>query len=259
MSDQMTESYILRVFRGTPGNQYWEEFEIPLAEGTNIITSLMHIQRHPVNRKGETVDPVSYESGCLEEVCGSCSMLINGIPRQACTAIIKPILKKTGGNVVLLAPFTKFPLIRDLIIDRTVMFENLKKVNAWIDSDGALDRGPGPKVSQEVQEIRYSLSTCMTCGCCVESCPQSSNKSKFVGPQIFAQVRLFNLNPTGKMNKAQRLRPLMQEGGISDCGNAQNCEKVCPKRIPLLESISAIGRGVTGQALEDFFRKPDHE
>lgn len=253
------KTFTLRIYRGLPGKQYWEEFELPLTTNANIISSLMHIQRYPVNKQGQQVEPVSFESGCLEEVCGSCSVLINGRPRQACTALIAPILKETQSDTILLAPFTKFPLIRDLIIDRTVMFENLKKVHAWIDADGALDRGPGPKMSQDIQEVRYSLSTCMTCGCCVEACPQSNNHSKFVGPQIFAQVRLFNLHPTGKMKKAERLRPLMKEGGISDCGNAQNCEKVCPKHVPLLDSIAAMGRDVPGQALKDFFSLPDRE
>ena len=192
----------------------------------------MHIMRHPFNRQGQQVEPINFETGCLEEVCGSCSMLISSKLRQACTALVDSILEETNSDTILLAPFTKFPLVRDLIIDRTIMFENLKKVHAWIDVDGAYDRGPGPKISQAVQEVRYSLSTCMTCGCCVEACPQSNNKSQFVGPQIFAQVRLFNDHPTGKMKKAERLRPLMKEGGISDCGNAQNCKKyalgMCP-------------------------------
>lgn len=251
------KKFTLRIFRGVPGNQYWEEFELPLVPYTNIISCLMHIQRYPVNKQGKQVEPVIFETGCLEEVCGSCSMLINSHPRQACTALVEPILKETSSDTILLAPFTKFPLVRDLIVDRTIMFENLKKVQAWIDVDGAYDRGPGPKISQTTQEVRYSLSTCMTCGCCVEACPQSNKKSKFVGPQIFAQVRLFNMHPTGKMKKADRLRPLMDEGGISDCGNAQNCEKVCPKHVPLLDSIAAMGRDVPAQALKDFFSLPD--
>ena len=105
----------------------------------------------------------------------------------------------------------------------------------------------------------YTLSTCMTCGCCVESCPQINDRSKFLGPQIFAQVRLFNAHPTGKMQKGKRLRPLMEEGGISDCGNAQNCVKVCPKKIPLTDAIAAIGRDVTLQAFRDLFSFPDRE
>lgn len=253
------QKFILRIYRGLPGNQYWEEFEFCVRPMMNIISCLMQIQREPINIHGERVEPIIFETGCLEEVCGSCSLLINGHPRQACTALVETILKETNSDTIILAPFTKFPLVRDLVIDRSIMFENLKKVHAWIEADGVINRGPGPKISQTVQDVRYSLSTCMTCGCCVEACPQSSKKSKFVGPQIFAQVRLFNIHPTGKMRKSKRLRPLMEEGGISDCGNAQNCEKVCPKHVPLLDSIAAMGREVPSQALKDFFNLPENQ
>lgn len=253
------ETFILKVYRGHPGHQYWEEFEFDRSRffAANVISILMEIQKNPVNRKGEKVEPVVWDQGCLEEVCGSCSMLVNGRPRQACAAIIDNILKETKSSVITLSPFTKFPLIRDLIVDRSVMFENLKKVHAWIETDGAYDLGPGPLISPEKQEIMYVLSTCMTCGCCVEACPQVNERSKFVGPQIISQVRLFNDNPTGALLKSERLRRMMEEGGVSDCGNAQNCVKVCPKNIPLTESIAAIGRDVTLQAIRDLFSLPD--
>lgn len=255
----MHDTFILKIYRGNPGKQYWEEFELKLIPFLNVISALMEIQRNPVNRQGQVVTPVVWDQGCLEEVCGSCSMLINGKPRQACTALIEPILRETKKNEITLAPFTKFPLVRDLIVDRSSMFENLKRAHAWIDADGAFDRGPGPKISPEKQEVMYALSKCMTCGCCVEACPQANQHSKFVGPQIFAQVRLFNANPTGHMHQAERLRVMMEEGGIADCGNAQNCQRVCPKDVPLTDSIAAIGRDVNLQALKDLFSFPDRE
>ncbi|MBA2728796.1 MAG: succinate dehydrogenase iron-sulfur subunit [Parachlamydiaceae bacterium] len=257
--EEKLETYVLKIYRGNPGHQYWEEFELKLVPYANVISSLMEIQKNPVNGKGIKVEPVVWESGCLEEVCGSCSMLINGKPRQACTALIEVIIRQTNNRTITLAPFSKFPLVRDLIVDRNSMFENLKKVHAWIDTDGAFNRGPGPKISQKNQEVMYALSTCMTCGCCVEACPQINNKSKFVGPQIISQVRLFNAHPTGKMQKSRRLRPLMEEGGIADCGNAQNCVKVCPKNIPLTDSIADIGREVNIEALRGLFSLPERD
>lgn len=254
----MTDTYILKIYRGSPGNQYWQEFELPLAPFANVIIGLMDIQAKPVTIKGEKVEPVVWEQGCLEEVCGSCSMLINGKPRQACTALIETIIKQTGNRTITLAPFTKFPLVRDLIVDRSIMFENLKKVRAWVDTDGSYDRGYGPKISQETQEVMYAYSTCMTCGCCVEACPQVNDKSKFVGPQIIAQVELFNLNPTGRQKRRYRLHAMMEEGGVSDCGNAQNCVRVCPKKIPLTDAIAAVGRDVTGQSIRDMFTLPGY-
>lgn len=255
----MADTFILKVFRGHPGHQYWEEFRLPLEPGLNVISALLDVQREPVNTKGERVAPVVWEQGCLEEVCGSCSMLINGRPRQACTALIDSLLKESQSSMITLAPFSKFPLVRDLIVDRSSMFENLKKARAWIDADSSLGKGPGPKISQEKQEIMYTLSTCMTCGCCVESCPQVNAHSKFMGPQIIAQVRLFNDHPTGSLQKTERLHAMMEEGGVSGCGNAQNCVKVCPKNLPLTESIAAIGRDTTLQSFKDFFSLPDRD
>lgn len=249
----MQETYILKIYRGTLGDQYWEEFELPLLEFSNVITGLMEIQKKPITKEGKKVAPVVWEQGCLEEVCGSCSMLVNGKPRQACTALIAPIIQSTGSALITLAPFSKFPVLRDLVVDRGSMFENLKKVHAWIDADGTFERGYGPPVSQKLQELRYSLSTCMTCGCCVEACPQINQHSDFMGPQIIAQVQLFNAHPIGKMQKRARLHALMEEGGISECGNAQNCVQVCPKHIPLTSAIGAIGRQTTVQAFEDLF------
>ncbi|MDN3508119.1 MAG: 2Fe-2S iron-sulfur cluster-binding protein, partial [Simkaniaceae bacterium] len=111
-------NFTLKIYRGNPGEQYWEEFELELIPGINVISALMQIQRTPVNKKGKKVTPVTWEQGCLEEVCGSCSMLINGRPRQACTAIIAKIIEKSNSNTITLAPFTKFPLIRDLVVNR---------------------------------------------------------------------------------------------------------------------------------------------
>lgn len=253
------ETYILKIYRGRPGKQYWEEFELPFKTFENVISALMAIQANPINRKGERVEPVVWEQGCLEEVCGSCSMLIDGRPRQACTARIETLLKKSNSNTVTLAPFSKFPLIRDLIVDRTVMFENLKKVEAWVDVDGTFERGFGPDISPEKQQMRYSLSNCMTCGCCVEACPQTNARTNFVGPQIIAQVELFNSHPIGALQKHKRLHKMMEKGGISDCGNAQNCVKVCPKNIPLTDAIAAVSRDTTLEAFHEVFGLPGRE
>lgn len=254
----MKNSYTLKIYRGVPGNQYWEEFEFPRHAQANVISSLMEIQKNPINKQGEKTTPVVWEQGCLEEVCGSCSMLVNGKPRQACTALIERYIEETRSTSITLAPFTKFPLVRDLYVNRTKMFEALKKVRAWISVDSINDTGSfGPLVSPEVQEALYVLSTCMTCGCCTESCPQVNDKSSFMGPQVMSQIRLFNSNPTGAMQKSERLRAALDEEGIAGCGNAQNCVKVCPKNIPLTESLSLIGREATKQALKDFFSLPD--
>lgn len=243
----MARKFTLKIYRGVPGNQYWEEFELELKPFYNITSALMDIQKNPINKRGERVTPVAWEQGCLEVVCGSCSLLVNSRPVQGCVVLIEKVLQATGSTIITLAPFTTFPLIRDLVIDRSSMFASLKKIHAWVEVDNALDKGFGPRIDPKVQEERYILSTCISCGCCTEACPQMNPRSKFIGPAAISQVRLFNAHPVGAFTAKERLQSLMEEGGVTDCGNAQNCVQVCPKEIPLTESIALMGRKVASQ------------
>lgn len=216
---------------------YIEEFRVDVDETSNIVSVLMEIRKNPINAKGEKVAPVSFECSCLEEVCGACTMNINGVARQACSALVKDL-----GNRIYLAPLRKFPVVRDLIVDRKKIFEGLRRVKAWIPIDGTHGLGPGPKVSEKTQRIGYRISRCMSCGVCMEACPQVNSRSNFIGPAVIAQVLLFNMHPTGAMIKEDRLEALMDEGGITECGNAQNCVKACPKQVPLTYSIARLNR-----------------
>ena len=225
---------------------YTEEFEIPYRPGMNVIGALMEIQRNPVNVKGEQTTPIVWESNCLEEVCGACSMVINGKPRQACSALIDKLEQP-----VRVAPMKTFPVLRDLIVDRSQMFNALKKVKAWIPIDGTYDLGPGPRMAESKRQWAYELSKCMTCGVCMEACPNVNDRSSFIGPFAISQVRLFNAHPTGEMNKEERLDALMEDGGIEGCGNSQNCVQSCPKGIPLTTSIAAIN----GETTKHLFKK----
>lgn len=230
-----------------PETARWEEFKVPYLPQMNVHSALQQVQRYPTTTEGKEVAPVVWEAACLEEVCGSCTMIINGRVRQACSALIDVL--SPAGEPIVIEPMSKFPLVRDLVVDRSKMFESLKKVKAWIHLDGTHELGPGPRESQEQQEERYPLSRCMTCGCCVEACPQFNDSSAFVGPAVVNQVRLFNLHPSGAMHKNERLDALMGPGGVADCGKAQNCVEVCPKEIPLVDSLAVVSRDTTKRML----------
>jgi succinate dehydrogenase / fumarate reductase iron-sulfur subunit len=154
-----------------------------------------------------------------------------------------------------LRPMTKFPLIRDLCVDRTRIFKDFKRVHAWIDIDGTHDLGPGLRQKPELADTRYELSRCMACGCCLEACPNYGPQSTFIGAAPISQARLFNLHPSGEMHKEERLESLMEDGGVEGCGNAQNCVQVCPKDIPLTTSIADMNGAVAKFALSTLFRR----
>ncbi len=227
---------------------YIEEFKVPYQSNMNVISALMEIQKKSVNIEGKKTNQVVWEMNCLEEVCGACSMVINGKARQACSTLIDHLEQP-----IHLEPMSTFPVIRDLMVDRSQMFEALKKVKAWIPIDGTYELGPGPRMAERKRESAYELSKCMTCGVCLEVCPNVNNKTNFFGPALISQVRLFNAHPTGEMNKEERLDALKGNDGSAGCGNSQNCVRACPKGIPLTTSIADINRQLSIYTLKKFF------
>src|SRR5580700_1167390 len=251
MSDK-EKQVIVRVKRQSSPDQsaQWEEFALRWRPAMNVIICLRDIAENPVTREGKKTTPITFDSNCLEEICGSCAMLINGKVGMACSALVDKLEQP-----IRLEPFSKFPVVRDLAVDRQFMFENLKAVKAWVPVDGSYDLGPGPRMTMEDQEAAYPLSRCISCCCCMEACPQFNEETNFVGAAAISQVRLFNTHPTGAALKRERLAALMGDGGIHECGYAQNCVEVCPKDIPLTRSIAEVGGAVMKQAIGDLFRK----
>lgn len=219
---------------------YWEDYRLKYRPYMNIITLLQDIRKNPRTFDGRLTSPIAWEASCLEEVCGSCTMVVNGKVRQACSTLVHAL-----GEHITIEPMMKFPVIRDLIVDRSAIFQNFKRVKAWVPIDGTYALGPGPKSSPEDAEARYAMSRCIACGCCMDVCPQFNERSDFIGAAAINQVRLFNSHPSGAALKNQRLLELMDKGGIEDCGNAQNCVRACPKEIPLVTSIIDVNRQIT--------------
>ncbi len=270
------KSFLVRVLRqnGPGQHSYWERHRVAYEPDMNCISVLQKIAEAATTVEGKRVAPVVWECNCLEEVCGACTMVINGRVRQACTALVDHLLADCPGEIEL-RPMTKFPVIRDLLVDRSRMFACLEKIQAWLPVDSYLDMGPGPRQSQEIQQMAYLYSKCMTCGCCLEACPQFlkielkrkpgeseeqyharlrvANMRSFIGAHAIAQVELFNSNPIGAMTSYERLEALVAEGGIQTCGNAQNCVKVCPKDIPLTTAIGRAGRAATLHTIRKWF------
>ncbi len=255
MNDQ-NKTIKFKIKRQTQANSepYWEEYAIPYRPNMNIISCLQEIAADPTKAAGKNTTPIVWDCNCLEEICGACTMIINGKVRQACSGLVDNIYKEADPeNPIVLEPMSKFPVVRDLFVDRQRMFDNLVKLKAWVPIDGTHDLKSVPTESQENQIDRYDMSKCMTCGCCVEACPQFTIDNDFVGAAAISQVRYFNAHPTGATLKADRLDQITQPGGIGNCGNSQNCVQVCPKEIPLTESIAQVGRQAIVHKVTGFF------
>ncbi|MGB7346976.1 MAG: succinate dehydrogenase iron-sulfur subunit [Pirellulaceae bacterium] len=260
-----------------PGQKpYWELHQIKYEPELNVISVLQRLAAQATTSDGKKVAPVTWDCGCLEEVCGSCTMQINGRIRQSCSALVDRLLEENEDELIL-EPMSKFPVVRDLMVDRQRLFRALERVKAWVPVDSYYNMGAGERQLRETQEQNYPLSQCMSCGCCVDACPQykkielkqaagETNEAfearkeavfdeAFVGPHAISQAMLFNNHPTGKALAGERLEALTGPGGIATCGNAQNCVSVCPKEIPLTTSIGRAGRAATLYKIKRFFDK----
>ena len=271
-------TFSVRVLRqDAPGEpSYWERHLVTRENDMNVISVLQRIAANARSADGKPGAPVAWDCNCLEEVCGACTMVINGHVRQACTALVDRLLEDNPGEIEM-QPMTKFPVVRDLVVNRSRLFRALQKMKAWIPADGYHDLGAGPRQSQEEQQRAYPLSQCMSCGCCLDACPQylkielerregetdeqfaarerAEYDRGFIGAHAISQVMLFNSHPTGRMNAGERIEALTDEGGIQVCGNAQNCVAVCPKEIPLTTSIARGGRAATVYSIKKWFDK----
>ncbi|MEL7336473.1 MAG: succinate dehydrogenase iron-sulfur subunit, partial [Planctomycetota bacterium] len=222
------DKIVVRIKRQeSPGDEgYWELHEIAYEPQMNVISVLQRIAAQATTVDGKKVSPVAWDCGCLEEVCGSCTMVINGRVRQSCSALVDRLLEDNPDEIVL-EPMSKFPVVRDLVVDRERLFRGLQRVKAWVPVDSYYDMGAGERILRQQQEQNYPLSQCMSCGCCVEACPQYTKVElerqegeseedfqqrkqeefdrQFVGPHAISQAMLFNNHPTGKALQGDRM------------------------------------------------------
>jgi succinate dehydrogenase / fumarate reductase iron-sulfur subunit len=130
-------SFEVRILRQDgPGQaSYWERHTVAYEPEMNVISVLQRIAAQATTADGKKVAPVAWDCNCLEEVCGACTMNINGKVRQSCSALVDRLLDDRPGEIEL-APMSKFPVLRDLCVDRSRLFRSLQKVKAWIPADG---------------------------------------------------------------------------------------------------------------------------
>lgn len=170
--------------------------------------------------QGVLIDnPVVFEQSCLQKKCGACAMRINGRPRLACDTFLKEFPK----GKITLEPLKKFPLIEDLLTDRSILFENLREMKLWLEADAVQ--------SEKNQDLTYDAARCLQCGCCVEVCPNFYVGGEFAGTAAFVPTaRLLTLLPESqKKELSKTYRKRFFEG----CGKSLACRDICPAGIDI--------------------------
>lgn len=218
---------------------YWEDFSLEYNEKDTLLALLTRLSDAPC--KDST--PVHHECNCKEEICGTCTIRVNGRPCMSCSKLVGDLPISSSKRPIILEPLEKFPVIRDLTVDKSRIFRSLTRVKSWLETDELF--GPSVTYSQNVQLEMYSYAKCINCGICYDACPRTSKiEGMYIGPSAVAHVVTMNDHPLGKGSQEERLKAIMRNDGVSKCGKALICEKVCPKKVPLIRSVARANREV---------------
>ena len=204
---------------------YWQRFNYePQSADESVASALTALNDMEDLRDadGNPAEPIRWEHSCLQKKCGACAMVINDRPGLACGTRLNSF-KKT----VKIEPLRKFPVIADLMVDRSVMFENLKNLRLWFEenADG----------KDKAMSLSYESSRCLQCGCCLEVCPNFHIDGKFTGTaSAVPMTRVLAQLPASQkkaMTDAYRLH--VYEG----CGKSLACRNICPAGLDIDEIL----------------------
>jgi succinate dehydrogenase / fumarate reductase iron-sulfur subunit len=192
----------------------------------------------------EDKEPVAFDHDCREGICGSCGMYINGHPHGPVPAVTTCHLSMryfNDGDTIWIEPWRArpFPVIRDLIVDRSAM-DKIQVAGGFI----SVNTGSAPEantlpVSKKNSDDAFDAAICIGCGACVAACKNAS-AMLFVSAKI-SQLALF---PQGRIEAKERVRAMvkkMDELGFGNCSNSGSCEAECPKEIKIT-NIAGLNR-----------------
>lgn len=220
---------IIKRQRDAQSEPYWQSFlydgplHVPVSavlDALNYTDDLFDVDEKPAAR-------IRWECSCMQAMCGGCAMVINGVPALACAAFVDEV----KGKDLVLEPLSKFPVVADLIVDRSSIYENLNRASAFLERRAASD---ARKHGQQ-----YSIAKCLKCGLCLEVCPNYHPGGAFYGAILANESYLIATQSADK--DAQVIQEYKTHFGAG-CSKALSCQSVCPVGIETITSILEMNR-----------------
>lgn len=195
-------------------------------------------------------DPtLAFRKSCREGVCGSDGMNINGKNGLACITPIANLLKNKQKEIVI-RPLPGLPVIRDLIVDMKLFFQQYKKIKPYLINNKKIPDKEHLQ-SPKQREMLDGAYECILCACCSTACPSFWwNPDKFIGPAGLLSAYRF-LVDNRDTEKSERLKKLNDAFSVLRCHGIMNCVSVCPKK---LNPTQAIGH-IKNMLIKQVFRK----
>ena len=209
---------------------YWQTFDF---EGNGRITvagilDQLNYRDDLEDENGRPCRRIKWECSCMQKSCGGCAMVINGQPALACGEFIDTDNEK----ILVLEPLTKFPVVTDLVVDRSVIQEYQKAAMMYLGERAAPDK-------KEFQH-QYSAAKCLKCGLCLEICPNYTKDSKKFFGAAFANSAY--LLYSSSEDRKKEIKKEYKKHFSAGCSKSLACRDICPAHIPTLSSIGYMNR-----------------
>lgn len=216
--------------RDRESEPYWQTFRYEGTRSTTVAALLdeLNYTDDLFDSDGNPAPRIRWECSCMQKLCGACAMIINGTPALACNTFLSDLNNK---EEIVLEPLTKFPVVSDLIVDRSIIEDNLKKAEIY--------QGEYGKSSSKEYEQQYSAAKCLKCGLCLEVCPNYRKGENFYGALFANNVYLVH---SQSKDRKKVLKQKYASNFASGCSKALSCEKICPMGISTLSSMLKMNR-----------------
>jgi fumarate reductase iron-sulfur subunit len=235
------ETVKLEIFRWHPekgGEPVFQTYEVPFQDDWAVLDAINHI-------KNNVDGTLTHRWSCRMGVCGSCGMMVNGVPKLTCGTFLRDYLP----GPVRIEPLANFPVERDLVVNIDDFMKKLASVQPYIVRKEEKPVSEGEYLQTPAQLAKYKqYSACINCMCCYAACPVYGAEEKFIGPAALALAQRYNLDSRDQ-NSKQRRDVMFEHDGIWQCELVGECSAVCPKHV---DPAQAIQRAKV-EATMDFF------
>ena len=219
----MPDTITLEVFRYRPDEEEeptFDTFEVPYNKSWVVLDALNYV-------KDEVDGTLTYRWSCRMGVCGSCGMMVNGVPRLTCSAFLRDLLP----GPIRIEPLAGFPVERDLVTVLDDFMEKLTAIKPWIirEQEQPLEQGEYRQTPAQLADYKQ-FSMCINCMLCYAACPVYLNEEEFLGPAVIALAQRYNKDSRDE-GANQRYELIWADDGIWGCTFVGECSEVCPKHV----------------------------
>lgn len=218
---------------------FLQTFSVPFSDDMSVLQGLQYI-------KDELDSTLSYRWSCRMAICGSCGMMINGVPNLSCHTFLRDFYP----GIVRVEPLEHFPIERDLVISADDFIEKLERIKPYIVAKQVRRLEQGEYLQTPAERERYEqFSSCINCLLCYAACPQYGIDRDFIGPGIMALLHRYNEDSRDGA-KAERMAIVSAQEGVWSCTAVGYCSEVCPKGV---DPANAVNINKINSAKDYFF------